>query len=105
MKRVVWSMLVLAAISAAGIGGYRAGRPGFAVPSMTAAAADRASGSGSVIYYQDPDGKPFYSAEPKSTPDGRPYRAVHSNEDIGFDGGGTVKADAAAAASADRKIL
>ena len=25
-----------------------------------------------VIYYQDPDGKPFYSAEPRTTPDGRP---------------------------------
>ena len=84
MKRVAWSMLVLAAISAAGIGGYRAGRPGLALPSMTATAADRASGSGSVIYYQDPDGKPFYSAEPKSAPDSRPYRAVHANEDISF---------------------
>ena len=54
---------------------------------MTAVAADRAGrGSNPVIYYQDPDGKPLYSAEPKSTSDGRPYRAVHANEDISFDG-------------------
>lgn len=29
-----------------------------------------------VLYYQDPDGKPAYSLAPKTTPDGRPYRAV-----------------------------
>ena len=31
---------------------------------------------GAAIYYQDPDGKPFYSLTPKKTPDGRDYRAV-----------------------------
>ena len=36
--------------------------------------------SGPVLYYQHPDGKPLYSAEPKQTPDGRPYRAVLSGE-------------------------
>jgi Cu(I)/Ag(I) efflux system membrane fusion protein len=41
--------------------------------------------SGPVIYYQDPDGKAFYSAEPKNTPDGRPYRAVLASEDISFE--------------------
>ena len=41
--------------------------------------------SGPVIYYQDPDGKPFYSAEPKQTADGRPYRAVLASEDVSFD--------------------
>src|SRR5258708_29954462 len=40
---------------------------------------------GSVIYYRDPDGGPFYSLEPKQTPDGRPYRAVLASEDISFD--------------------
>ena len=94
-------MLVLAAMSAAGIGGYRAGKHGSVSLSISASAAS--SGDGPVIYYQDPDGKSFYSAEPKSAPDGRPYRAVHSNEDISFDSGGTVKADAVA--SGDRKIL
>jgi Cu(I)/Ag(I) efflux system membrane fusion protein len=41
--------------------------------------------SGPVIYYQDPDGKPVYSADPMQTPDGRPYRAVLASEDLSFD--------------------
>lgn len=104
MKRFVWSMLILAAASAAGIGGYRVGRQDLALPSMTATAADRASDSSPVIYYQDPDGKPLYSATPKSTPDGRPWRAVHADEDTGFESGGKVEPRTAAETSGGRKI-
>ncbi len=38
-----------------------------------------------AIYYQDPDGKPFYSLTPKKTPDGRDYRAVPAGADVSFD--------------------
>ncbi len=100
MKRLAWSIPILAAFVAAGIGGYRLGRQDFVLPSTSAAAADRASG-GRVIYYQDPDGKPAYAAEPKSTPDGRPFRAVHSNEDVNFDD----PAEAESEAGASRRIL
>lgn len=103
MRLLAWSLLILAAIAAAGVGGYWIGRKGPAVPS-TATAPEHASVSGPVIYYQDPDGKPFYSTEQKSTLDGRPYRAVHASEDISFD-----EADKAepkeASAPGDRKIL
>jgi Cu(I)/Ag(I) efflux system membrane fusion protein len=98
-----WSMLILAALVAAGIGGYRIGRQDRV--SIDAGATERAdSNGGPVIYYRDPDGKPFYSAEPKSTPDGRPWRPVHADEDIGFDAGGTTKPKASAA-SGSRSIL
>src|SRR5262249_13164233 len=53
-----------------------------------------------AIYYQDPDGKPFYSLTPKKTPDGRDYRAVPAGADISFDD----PEEAAAAPPADRKI-
>ena len=106
MKRLGWSMLILAALVAAGIGGYRIGRHDRLLPSIDAGAAERADSSSSpVIYYRDPDGKPFYSAEPKSTPDGRPWRPVHADEDISFDAEGTTKPKAAAAGSGSRKIL
>jgi Cu(I)/Ag(I) efflux system membrane fusion protein len=55
---------------------------------------------GAAIYYQDPDGKPFYSLTPKKTPDGRDYRAVPAGADVSFDD----PADVAAAQPADRKI-
>jgi membrane fusion protein, copper/silver efflux system len=55
---------------------------------------------GAAIYYQDPDGKPFYSLTPKKTPDGRNYRAVPAGADVSFDD----PADVAAAPPADRKI-
>jgi Cu(I)/Ag(I) efflux system membrane fusion protein len=55
---------------------------------------------GAAIYYQDPDGKPFYSLTPKKTPDGRDYRAVPAGADVSFDD----PADVAAAPPADRKI-
>ena len=55
---------------------------------------------GAAIYYQDPDGKPFYSLKPKKTPDGRDFRAVPAGADVSFDD----PADVAAAPPADRKI-
>ncbi len=55
---------------------------------------------GAAIYYQDPDGKPFYSLTQKKTPDGRDYRAVLAGADVSFDD----PAEVAAAPPADRKI-
>jgi Cu(I)/Ag(I) efflux system membrane fusion protein len=90
MTRVGWLLLVPAALVAAGTGGYEIGRRGLAPPSLPVAkmAAQSApqSPSGPVVYYQDPDGQPFYSLEAKSTADGRPYRPVRASEDISFDG-------------------
>jgi Cu(I)/Ag(I) efflux system membrane fusion protein len=103
VKRLGWSMLITAFI-AAGIGGYRIGRHKRLLPSIDAGAAERADGHSPVIYYRDPDGKPLYSAEPRSTPDGRPWRPVHADEDIGFDADGATEPKAAAA-SGSRKIL
>src|SRR2546423_734647 len=54
-------------------------------PAIVAAGTPAGAPSGPVVYYQDPDGKPFYSAEPKNTPDRRPYRAVLASEDVSFD--------------------
>jgi membrane fusion protein, copper/silver efflux system len=81
MKRAGYVLLSFAAILAAGAGGfYLAGRHGGMVQAPSAA-----QPGGPVIYYQDPDGKPEYSAEPRRASDGRPFRAVHASEDISFD--------------------
>src|ERR1700730_14574769 len=82
-------LLILAAILAAGVGGYGLGYHGLGTSEfMTttgAAQTNAPASSGPVIYYRDPDDKPFYSLEPKQAPDGRPYRAVLASEDISFD--------------------
>ena len=44
-----------------------------------------ASEAGATVYYQDPDGKPFYSLTPRKTPDGRDWRGVPANVDVSFD--------------------
>jgi len=80
------TLLILAALAVAGIGVYWGVHGGSKPRSpngtlQTTAAAP----SGPVIYYQDPDGKPSYSADPRNTPDGRPYRAVLASEDISFE--------------------
>jgi membrane fusion protein, copper/silver efflux system len=87
VTRTRWTVLILAAVVAAGMGGYWIGQFGWTLPraAMVAARTPAATPSGPVIYYQDPDGKPNYSAEPENTPDGRPYRAVHASEDLSFE--------------------
>ena len=100
MRRIALIIFVLAAIAAAGTTGYWVGTQGFVLPKHQSATHTAAAPSGPVIYYQDPDGKPFYSAEPKQTSDGRPWRAVHASEDISFDDPPTESA-----AQPERKIL
>lgn len=40
---------------------------------------------GPVIYYRDPDGRPAYSATPKTSENGREFVPVYASEDISFD--------------------
>src|SRR6185369_4729722 len=97
---------VLIAVAAASIGA--AAMAGVASRSFILSSADfrhahvvaHAEPPAAAIYYQDPDGKPFYSLTPKKTPEGRDYRAVPRGADISFDDPGEV----AAAPPADRKI-
>lgn len=103
MKRSVLIAIATAAFGAAAVAGIVA-RPfilssGAIKHSRVVAQAEPAS---AAIYYQDPDGKPFYSLTPKKTPDGRDYRAVPHEADISFED--PPEESAAAAPSADRKI-
>jgi membrane fusion protein, copper/silver efflux system len=60
---------------------------------------------GAAIYYQDPDGKPFYSLTPKKTPDGRAWRAVPPGADVSFDQADEAPPEAKSAqAKSERKI-
>ncbi|MFH1555246.1 MAG: efflux RND transporter periplasmic adaptor subunit, partial [Pseudomonadota bacterium] len=92
MKRIALTGLALAAILAAGAGGYWVGLRDFPMPGLRewfgvedTLAAGGPAGSGAVIYYQDPDGQPVYSATPRQTADGRAFRAVRASEDVSFE--------------------
>src|SRR5262245_21461950 len=106
MKRERW-LLPLAAVFAAGMGGYWLGHKGIGVSEfMTSLSSAQPAGrqhSGPIIYYRDPDNKPVYSLEPKQTPDGRAYRAVLASEDISFDP--TAVKPSVPTQSASRRIL
>lgn len=92
MKPLTLAGLALVAILAAGVGGYWAGgrdlpvaglREWFGAQGTPASAVP--TGTGAVIYFQDPDGQPLYSATPRQTADGRAFRAVRASEDVTFE--------------------
>jgi Cu(I)/Ag(I) efflux system membrane fusion protein len=56
------------------------------------------------IYFQDPDGKPSYSLNPRKTPDGRAYRAVPAGADVSFDEAAMPSTSSATASASERKI-
>ena len=99
MSRLGRTGLTLAAVMAAGAGGYWGGHRDVAMAALQwaqsrgmpmPAAASQAPvtakpPSGPVIYYQDPDGRPAYSATPAKTADGRDFRPVLASEDVSFD--------------------
>lgn len=102
MKRAVLASATVAALIAAAGGGFIAGRQP-REPAGTSGIAGvlpaAAATSDAPIYYQDPDGRPFYSLTPTKTPDGRAYRGVPAGADISFE-----EVSAAQATPADRKI-
>jgi Cu(I)/Ag(I) efflux system membrane fusion protein len=64
-----------------------------------------AADSGAPIYFQDPDGKPFYALAPKKTADGRDWRAVPASADVSFDEPAEAPAQTRSAdAKTERKI-
>jgi len=107
MNLLAMTCLALVVVSMSGAGGYWIGRQDSSTENTTnraSSAAGASSSLGPVIYYVDPDGKPVYSATPKQTDDGRPFRPVHAGEDVGFEDKSSVSADIQENA-APRRIL
>ena len=110
--RMLLSLLLLIVIAlVVAIASFRLGRGGYDLsawlPSRAAellqgqAAAPKAAPSGAIIYYRDPDGKPFYSAEPKNAENGKPYIPVLASEDVSFE----ERPPASTGGEAARRIL
>jgi membrane fusion protein, copper/silver efflux system len=79
-------LVTAAALMAAAAAGYWGGHVGLIrAPLQKSSMAGMAQPTGPVIYYKDPNGRPFYSLTPRNTDDGKPYVAVHASEDVSFD--------------------
>jgi Cu(I)/Ag(I) efflux system membrane fusion protein len=75
-------LVAAAALVVAAAAGYWGGHVGLIhAPSLKAQMAGMAQPTGPVIYYKDPDGRPFYSLTPKNADDGKPYVAVLASEE------------------------
>ena len=103
MRRGLRACLILAAVVAAGVGGYWSGRQSEGAL-VTVLATAEAEAAGPVLYYRDPDGRPLYSLTPKDTPDGRAYRPVHAGEDASVEPGAKSAARATPNPSEARRI-
>ena len=104
MNRARILVPVLAAIMAAGTGGFWIGHHGAPSPD-SAVAAESPRGSGAVIYYKDPDGKPLYSLTPKQTDDGRAWKAVLAGDDVDFEPEAKRAAEPVPKAASGKRIL
>jgi Cu(I)/Ag(I) efflux system membrane fusion protein len=88
MKRAILTSVTVAAVIAAAGGGFigvRGHLHSTGTASVTLVSPAAAQASSEPIYYQDPDGRPFYSLTPKKTSDGRNYRPVPAGADLSFD--------------------
>jgi Cu(I)/Ag(I) efflux system membrane fusion protein len=104
MTPILKGIATVAAIAAAAGAGIWAGQHGLVgIPWGGSPAAmetaSKSKPSGPIIYYRDPDGRPFYASAPRKTDAGRDYVAVLASEDVNFD----AKPEAEAG-SAERKI-
>lgn len=104
MNRALALGAAAAMIAAAGAA-FSAGEILRVNPPAGATASAAAAEVRKTIYFQDPDGKPFYSLAPKKTPDGRDWRGVPASADVSFDAPEEASTEAKPAeAKAERKI-
>jgi Cu(I)/Ag(I) efflux system membrane fusion protein len=103
MPRLGGAILLALGVTVGAAGGYwyaRLPAGGLApavAPETMAAAAER-----KILYYRDPSGAPYWSAEPKQDANGRDYLPVYEDEEISFEPGGKKPTPTAAG---PRKIL
>src|SRR3989454_1000187 len=98
MSRRAGAIILACGLLAGAAGGYWLARLPTAVPAPeTAAAAER-----TLLYYRDPSGRPYLSAERKKSPDGGDWLPVYEDEEVSFEPGGRKPGPTA---GGPRKIL
>src|SRR6266849_4765875 len=74
-------LLVIVAAIAGAAGGYWYGLRQTAIPSPSLNAGPAAAADRAILYYRDPSGAPYWSAEPKKDAQGRDYLPVYGDEE------------------------
>jgi membrane fusion protein, copper/silver efflux system len=102
MRRLGGVILLVLGVTTGAAGGYwyarlPAGAPASVAPETRPTASER-----KILYYRDPSGAPYWSAEPKKDAEGRDYLPVYEDEEISFEPGGKKPTPTAAG---PRKIL
>jgi membrane fusion protein, copper/silver efflux system len=88
MSKTTTVMILAVGVVIGAAAGYLLARPpivdapAVAEQPTTAAAAER-----KILYYRDPSGAPYWSAEPKKDADGRDWLPVYEDEEISFEPG------------------
>ena len=92
-------VIVAAAVGAAGGYWYAPRQSAVSTPSVSAATAAAAEDR-TILYYRDPSGAPFWSAEPKKDAQGRDYLPVYDDQE----GSTAPQPKKSQASGSDRKI-
>ena len=103
MRGLSGLMILAAGLTAGAAGGYFYARlppaaPATATPPVAVSAAER-----KILYYRDPGGAPYWSAEPKKDAGGRDYLPVYEDEEVSFEPDG--RKPAPPTAGGPRRIL
>ena len=103
MRRLGGVILLALGVTVGAAGGYWYARLPADVP-ILAAAPERAASAAErkILYYRDPSGAPYWSAEPKKDASGRDYLPVYEDEEISFEPGGKKPAPRAGGQLAPR---
>jgi membrane fusion protein, copper/silver efflux system len=86
MPRFARAILLALAATAGAAGGYWYARLPAGVPASAVAPETRPTASErKTLYYRDPSGAPYWSAEPKKDSEGRDYLPVYEDQEISFE--------------------
>src|SRR5216684_4170127 len=80
MTRLGTGVLIIIAAAAGAAGGYWYAPRQAAMPTPSLGAEPAAAADRTILYYRDPSGAPFWSAEPKKDAQSRDYLPVYSDE-------------------------
>ncbi len=81
MSRLGLLLLLIVAAAVGAGGGYWYASRQAAMPSASLSAEQAAAADRPILYYRDPSGAPFWSAEPKKDAQGRDYLPVYGDEE------------------------